>query len=226
MMVLTVPAIIPLTTDGKPVAKMNTNKFSRNAVVLMAIILLATFMPRFFAVKNIKDHLSFEPEPYLWCILALIIHFLLPRMHVPGRLRLKGQVCGIAFTGAVILLAIRFGVGVFMHSITVSPYDLSLSGMFLNLTNLFPALVAFEMVRAYALGEVSRNSNYSRVWILVITLVICLPEVNYSKIMILKSTEEWFVYIAKDILPLITQSWLRTSLVLFGGATAGVIYAG
>lgn len=205
---------------------MNDRKYAGYAYGLMAAMLLGAFLPRIPAVKAFSDNCPLNPLSVFWCAVALTMCFLLPRVHIPGRLRFINQISGAAFSGAVIFLALRFCAGFLLQSIAASPYDLSPKGVVINLFNVLSALIAREMVRAYALGTAIRNSSYFRIWIPVITFLLCLLDVNLSKLMLSKNSQEWFVYIAKDILPLIAQSCLLTTLVLCGGAKAGILYAG
>lgn len=192
---------------------------------LTAVLAAGTFLPGISALKDFIAASYLNPVSILWSLTALAIFLWLPRLHGPGRLRTKNQACTMALAAAVMLLALRFGAGFLLQSVAASPYDLSPRGMLKNVFDIVTAILAREMIRAYALGAACKNSKHSQIWIALITLLWALCEVNFAKILTLSNNKDWFIYIAKDILPLITQSCLLTVLVLSGGAAAGVIYA-
>ena len=164
--------------------------------------------------------------PLYWGLILAVILLLIPRMHVPGRLCIQGTVLGYAASGAVIFLALRFVAGAFLKQLTASPYDTSASGIFYNAIAVFPALGAREMIRAYGLGAVWRNSRFRMIMTVFITILMTLTELNFSRIMALNGTEAIFIYMARDCIPLFTRNCLMTTLVFYGGAPAGIAYWG
>lgn len=203
---------------------MKAERYSWYALGLIIAILLGVLPAKLPMVGAFINNAFLVPA--YWCLLIFIMVFFIPRMHVPGRLHLMGQILGYALMAAVILVALRFSVGVLLKSLAASGYDLSPLGVFFNFVNIIPALLAKEMVRAYVLGTIYRNSAYPLPWMVAVTLFMAMVEVNFAKIAVLDNPESWFIFIAKDVLPLLAQSCLLSVLVFYGGAWAGVLYSG
>lgn len=188
--------------------------------------MIGTLSSKIPAVNAFLRLFPFNPLPVFWGILALFLYFVLPWNHVPGRLRQRNYMWTVAFSGGLLFLSLRFGAGFFLKEIAVSPYAHSIGGILGNFLLLFPALLAQELIRSYVLGFTCRNSRYPRFWLFIITLVFCIPEISFSKILILKEGKEWFIFISKDFLPLLAQSCLLTLLVYCGSAAAAIAYSG
>ncbi len=206
--------------------KMNEQKYLYYLWSIVAAMLLGNFLPRLPAVGSYIKRCSFYPVPLFWLAVALAIFLWIPQIHVPGPLRLRKQLSGAAFSGAVIFLAVNFSTGLLLQKMASSPYDLSPQGIIINYIGIFPALAAREGARAYAVGIASRRLTHLRFWITLIVLAACLFEINFFKVLLFKSSKEWFIYAAKDVLPLIAESSLLTALAFCGGPWASIIYSG
>ena len=196
-------------------AKLRAERYVCGALVLTAALALGTF-----AFKKIFF------MPAYWCGLILVMLLFMPRMHAPGHLHLRESILGYSFAGAVILIAIRFGAGFLLGAIAATPYDISPQGVFLNLIDLLPAIAAREMIRAYAIGTINQRARAPFVWLVPLSLLFAAFEINFARTIHLNTAESWFIYVAKDVMPLIVESGLLCLLVFYGGASAGVIYKG
>lgn len=207
---------------------MTTRKYTFCAVGLLAAVLAISLLPQMPVANGLVKSLPFKSTAVLWCAVILIQAFLLPRTHVPGRLRLRGHMLGIALTTAAALLALRFTIGFLLKSVAKSPYNLTPYGIFLNMLDIIPALAVRETVRAFNVGAACRGRKRSVtiIWIIALTFALALADANFTKIVYLKNVEDWFIYIAKDIMPLLMQSAFVTVLATYGGAAASFVYCG
>lgn len=189
------------------------------------LLLLAVIIP---AVPVVKQWMGGSPyiAPVYWGLVLIAVYCLIPGVHVPGRLCMRGSVIGFAATGAAVCLALRFGAGVVLRQLAASPYDLSPSGIFYNMLAFLPMLVARESIRAYGLGAAGRLPGYRCVFFAVLTLIMIGTEISFHKVGNLKGQEAIFIYVTSELLPLIARNCLVTILVLYGGATAGIVYLG
>jgi len=196
--------------------KMN---YMRRAKIMGTLLLVSWLLSQLPAANKNAANI-------LWCGLSLVVIRLLPQPHLPGALQLREQVTGFAMACGVFSLAIRFCVGVLLQEMAGSPYDLSPRGIVLNLWNLFPFLVACEVLRAYMIGAAYNETRRWRLWAAGLSLVLGLMQLNLFRIYSLKDAEQYFVYAAKVVLPVIAQSYLLTALVTGGGVRSAVLYAG
>lgn len=193
---------------------------------VVAAILLGNFSTKLPVVGPMINRGPFYVGSLFWLALALVIFLFIPQIHVAGPLRLRSQLVGAAFSGAIISLALSFSTGLLLQKIALSPYDLSLTGIIINFITVFPALFAREGARAYAVAVASRPSARLRLWMPLIVLAACLLKINFFKLLHLNSAKEWFIYGAKDILPLIAESCLLTTLAFCAGPWASLAYCG
>lgn len=205
---------------------MNDKKYLYCARGLCLAFVFITLISKIPAVNGYFRLLPFQPYPVIWGIIILLMIFVLPANHVPGRLRQRGYLWASAFSGGFLYLSLRFGAGFILKEISLSPYDHSIRGILGNFFLLFPALVAQEMIRAHLIGFICRSTRFPRFWLIAIALVFCIPEINFSKILILKDGKEWFIFISKDLLPLLAQSSLLTVLAYCGTERAAIAFSG
>ena len=193
--------------------------------VYMTWLLLAVILPAIPAVKRWMAAALYISPVYWGFIIAAILLWI-PGMHVPGRSYLRETVIGYAASGAIIFLALRFVAGAYLKQLTASPYDLSVSGIFLNAIAILPVLGARELIRAYCLGTIWRSPQFRILMTVSVTILMALTEINFSRIVMLNGTEAVFIYIARDFIPVFTRNCLMTALAFFGGAPAGIVYLG
>lgn len=189
------------------------------------VLMLALMIP---AVPAVKRWMGSSPyiAPIYWGVALLAIYCLIPRIHVPGRLCMRGTVAGFAATGAAVYLALRFGAGVLLKQLAASPYDISPSGIFYNMLAILPMLAARESIRAYCLGIAGRAPKNRSAYVAVLTLVMIGTEISFHKIGNLQGQEAIFIYVTSEFIPLIARNCLVTMLVLYGSTTAGIVYLG
>lgn len=205
---------------------MNEKKYIYCLWGIVAAILLGNFSTKLPVVGGMMTRGPYYVMPLFWAAVALAIFLFIPQIHVPGPLRLRSQLVGAAFAGAIISLALSFTTGLLLQKMALSPYNLSPSGIIINFITVFPALFAREGARAYAVAVASRPSARLRLWIPLIVLAACLLKVNFFKLLHLSSAKDWFIYGAKDVLPLLAESCLLTTLAFCAGPWASLAYCG
>ena len=191
-------------------------------------ICFMVFAVAFFPKVSIINDFAGAYSTHLWnlvrclCIIAIVVF--LPRPHGPGRLRSQGQIMAMAFSCAVFFLALQYVGGFLLKGIVMSGYDRSPVSIVLNLWNVIPMLVMCELARAYMIGTVHQEADHRRLWIVAITLLLAVTQINFTKVIVLKTGQDWFIYIVKDVLPCFSKSCLLTVLVYCGGVVPAIVY--
>lgn len=161
-----------------------------------------------------------------WGTVILSLKFFFTSIHIPGRLSQKSVVKVYAITGAQVFIAISFVVGVLLKSLKGSPYDNSFFGILFNAMTFFSALFAREMIREYTLSSTWRTVKYKHAGIVVITIIMALTEINFSKAMYIKNLESLIIYLVTDVAIDFSKNVLASVLVFFGGAYCSILYFG
>ena len=160
-----------------------------------------------------------------YLLIILFIMYFAPQPQLPGRSGTKKFIMGYAISIAVIFLALNYTASLFMKSLALSPYDLSLYGIVANILDLLPFIVAREMIRAYAFGAAVHCAKKPLLWVVIITLIMFLLDVNFAKLMIVDTTEARFIFGAQQIMPSLLENFLLSALVYYGGAKSAIIYS-
>lgn len=199
---------------------MKQDKYSLYSNILLALLVI-------LHIPGVKKILSVSPFilPIIWSALIGSVSCVLPCVRVPGRISLRQDISGYAFSGAIIFLSASFLIGVFLGKLNATPYDISPEGIFHNLLSIVPALTAREMVRSYAVGNAFRQKRAAMQKAVILTLLFALLEINFGKIPALTDAAGVFSYVARDVVPVVLKSMILSLLVYYGGFRAGLIYA-
>lgn len=165
-------------------------------------------------------------RPFCWGALIAWVMFLIPRVYAPGLLQVRDMIMGYAGSGAVIYLALSFLLAAFLKELAATPYDLSPAGIVHNLISILPGVAAKELIREYGLGTAWRNRKFRHVFVAGITIFMSVIEINYGKAASISDAKAWFIFYAKDVIPLFSRNILLTILVLYGGARSAILYSG
>lgn len=161
-----------------------------------------------------------------WILILLLLFFRLPWMHTPGRLELRTVTNEYAFVGALVYLTLLYLAAVALGQLARSPYDLSPVGILTNMLLILPALCAREQIRGYCLGTFHRTLRHPVLAAVVLTLLFTLTELNYAKTGQIHDMKTAFLYVTNEVVPALSHNTLRTVLVYYGGAFAGILYYG
>ncbi len=195
---------------------MKWDKYNKCAVMLLFILFFLHFSPikgRWFVL------------PSIWVSVIALLWLVIPRMHISGTVRFGHSVQGYAFFGAILFLSVWFLLGVFLGNLSATPYDISILGIVHNVIAVVPAILAREWIRAYAIGVVLKRRNLVFFKGLVITLLFAVIEINFGRIAAVNDASAAFIYIVRDVIPVILKNMFLTMLVYYGGAKPAALYS-
>ena len=189
------------------------------------LLLIAYLLPAIPPVKAYFVGLELFLSLY-WVALTVIVWRVLPGILSPGNVRTRTEMCEAGFAGAFIIVALYYLVGVIFKQLKASPYDNSPVGFLRNVLTLFPPIVARESIRAYGMATIWKYAKKKRQFFTIIfLLILAIGMANFPKLKQLTSNKDIFIYVAKDVLPIIADNALCCVLVLWGGKWAGIFYA-
>ena len=189
------------------------------------LLLIAYLLPAIPPVKAYFVGLELFLSLY-WVALTVIVWRVLPGILSPGNVHTRTEMCEAGFAGAFIIVALYYLVGVIFKQLKGSPYDNSPVGFLRNVLILFPPIVARESIRAYGMATIWKYAKKKRQFFTIIfLLIIAIGMANFPKLKQLTSNKDIFIYVAKDVLPIIADNALCCVLVLWGGKWAGIFYA-
>lgn len=161
-----------------------------------------------------------------YALLLFFLYALLPRTSVSVRGLLRRSMRMYAISGAGIFIALRFVTGVILKSLKLSPYDHSLQGILKNILELLLLIAVRESIRSYGIGTIRHHLRWRRSRLVLLTLFFALCSVNFSRFLLADGVEGRFVFVAKELLPAVSESALLSCFVYCGGSTAAILYAG
>ena len=205
----------------------NMKKISleKKYIIYASILLLCVIIPALPYLKVKSSGMPFITSLY-WCTLIGIILFILPWLYIPVKNPASRYLVGYGLSGGIIFIALKFVPAVFMKKLGASPYDTSISGIFVNALTIIPAITAKEMVRYYSFAAVCKTLKYKRTAIFLITIIMCLIEINFGSLLAIKEFKELFIYSTQILLPIAAKNILMSVFVFYGGVLPGVVYIG
>ncbi len=202
------------------ILRKRTERYFYYALALTAVYVLLSRLS--FGVSAALEICLFAA---VWGVLISLMYFVLPQVFVPGQThRSKQLILECAVIGAFFFLAVQYVTGAFIKNLAASPYDISPLGILYNLVRVIPPLAAREMIRAYSIGSFCKRKR-KVVWIVLLTIVLFLSELNFRKLFQLNDLKTGVIYFAETVTPDLAQHVLLSVLVFFGGAGAGIAYA-
>ncbi|WP_024291813.1 signal peptidase I [Lacrimispora indolis] len=198
-----------------------SSRYEYYAWILFMTMGLLEFLP-----VSTSAGLAAYVRPFCWSVLIAWVVFMIPRVYAPGLLHVQDMIMGYAGSGAVIYLALSFLLAAFLKELAATPYDLSPAGIVHNLISILPGVAAKELIREYGLGTAWRKPRFRHVFAGAITIFMAVLEINYGKAASVSDAKAWFIFYAKDVIPLFSKNILLSILVLYGGARAGILYSG
>lgn len=169
-------------------------------------------------------HMSKYITSMYFIIIIISIVFFLPRIHTKGKIRIRSQITGLCIAGSAIYIAIYFFAGLLTKSVSSSPYDTTIKGIFINIVTQLPGIIALIMVGSYSVNTVYKKTSHHMFWIVIITLYLAGLQTNYSKLLIINEKKDLFIFLAQDIFPKISISMLITVICLVGGSIPCIWY--
>ena len=202
-----------------------SQKYSRPAFLLTGAAITATLFYRIPAINSWLTEICFFWHPLFWCGLSVILWYL-PRPHLPAPLRFRDLFPGLAISCMAVYTFLQFLAGFLLNEIAVSPYDLSPKGILINFANLLPPIAGSELLRAYCIGASCRSSGRPAFRIVLGAFILGAMEIPFTNITTLHGGEDWFIFLAEDLLPPLAQSGFLSLFTYCGGVWPGILYRG
>lgn len=206
---------------AKPIGKRLEYKYK----FYFAFMLILLIIPNIPFVKKEFDLFFYIPVLY-WTIISVFILYILPRMHVPGRVWMRGIIMGYAAFAAVILISMNFVAGAVLKKLKGSPYDMSPKGILINLLGVLSVLTARELIRAYGIGTIWKYFKYRHFFVLLFLLLMTATEINFFKLKHIEDMKGLIIYLVSDVLLIFSKNILMSVFVFYGDFTSGILYAG
>ncbi len=194
-------------------------------IIYASVLLLCVIIPALPYIKVKTLETPFIVSLY-WCILIGIMLFILPWLYIPVKNPASRYLVGYGLSGGIIFIALKFVPAVFMKKLGASPYDTSLPGIFVNALTIIPAITAKEMIRYYSFASACKTLKYKRTAVFLITIIMCLVEINFGNLLAIKEFKELFIYSTQILLPIAAKNILMSVFVFYGGVLSSVVYIG
>jgi len=194
-------------------------------IIYASILLLCVIIPALPYIKVKTLEMPFIVSLY-WCILICIMLFILPWLYIPVKNPASKYLVGYGLSGGIIFIALKFVPAVFMKKLGASPYDTSIPGIFVNALTIIPAITAKEMIRYYSFASAYKTLKYKRTAVFLITIIMCLVEINFGNLLSIKEFKELFIYSTQILLPIAAKNILMSVFVFYGGVLSSVVYIG
>ena len=194
-------------------------------IIYASILLLCVIIPALPYIKVKTLEMPFIVSLY-WCILIGIMLFILPWLYIPVKNPASRYLVGYGLSGGIIFIALKFVPGVFMKKLGASPYDTSISGILINALTIIPAITGREMIRYYSFASACKTLKYKRTAVFLITVIMCLVEINFGNLLAIKEFKELFIYSTQILLPIAAKNILMSVFVFYGGVLPSVVYIG
>ena len=194
-------------------------------IIYASILLLCVIIPALPYIKVKTLEMPFIVSLY-WCILICIMLFILPWLYIPVKNPASRYLVGYGLSGGIIFIALKFVPAVFMKKLGASPYDTSIPGIVVNALTIIPAITAKEMIRYYSFASACKTLKYKRTAIFLITIIMCLVEINFGNLLAIKEFKELFIYSTQILLPIAAKNILMSVFVFYGGVLPSVMYIG
>ena len=194
-------------------------------IIYASILLVCVIIPALPYIKVKTLEMPFIVSLY-WCILICIMLFILPWLYIPVKNPASKYLVGYGLSGGIIFIALKFVPAVFMKKLGASPYDTSLPGIFVNALTIIPAITAKEMIRYYSFASAYKTLKYKRTAVFLITIIMCLVEINFGNLLSIKEFKELFIYSTQILLPIAAKNILMSVFVFYGGVLPSVVYIG
>lgn len=161
--------------------------------------------------------------PIVWGIFLAFYYLKIPKKHSSEKLSIRKETCVWAFNIAAIMIAVQMGVGILV-GFGKNPASQSVEGILYNTLTIGCAMVGREVIRNYSVRSLKKRDI--KLGMIGITLLFSLTEMSVVKMTQWESLERIVTNLSSDFLPILLKNALLTSLVLYGGVKAGLIYSG
>lgn len=105
-----------------------------------------------------------------------------------------------------------------------SPYDLSPTGILLNMLYVVPLIIAKEFIRNYFINTFLKKENY--LFFILISLFMTIISFSINRFLDVKDYKDFIIFVAQYFAPEFSKNLLVTYMVFYAGALPGIIYLG
>lgn len=208
------------------VASLQNKKGSQGILIAFVLFGLWSLRTLFGArIAQFKGLMKYIPSMLDALFIVLSVYWI-PQVHPRGKLLHRGIYVGLAVTGSVILIALRFGAAALSKNLASTSYDISPIGIGNNIVLLLIPLFASIIVRNYVLATVHRKAVRPWLWTALLSILWVLIEFNYVKLSVLRSAKDLFTLSVQDIAPMLAQSFLLSIMCVLGSAQTAMWYCG
>ena len=197
----------------------NTDKkYQKVSLLLILVVILPVIL-------NLKNNIQSSPyiSSFYWGAFIIIAGLFIPLIHT-GKIQDQISVKNYAISGATMYIVFNFISGVLGKSLKATPYDISPLGILINIITIFPQLIAKEFIRHYLIGTAKKTMKYKFLAIVLITLIISLTQINFSKINQIKDTQSLIIYIVSDVAIVLARNILMSTFAYYGSFKSPIIY--
>ena len=186
-------------------------------------ILLFSILAYYLLLRFIRYGVEYQSiiTSLFWLLIATYTFFCeKPGLH--SKLKFTEFYLLIMLVCAVLYLISYFLIGT-IDGFGLNIYDTSFAGIVKNLLVLGSATILKEWVRNYLINSVQKR--FVVVFGVLIILIFSFTEINLDTFSKLKTLEEWFSYISKNILPVVFFNVFMTFAAYIMGFYGTAIYA-
>ncbi len=186
-------------------------------------ILILSILAYYLLLRLIRFSVEYQSviTALFWLLIATYIFFCeKPNLH--SKLKFTEFYLLLMLVCAVLYLISYFLIGT-IDGFGLNIYDTSFIGITRNIIVLGSAVILKEWVRNYLINSVQKR--FVVVFGVIIILIFSFTEVNLDTFSKLKTLEEWFSYISKNILPVVFFNVFMTFAAYILGFYGTAIYA-
>jgi len=206
-----------------------SKRFSVRPPSLARCLILSGLMLCFYVVDNPfiiarmnSTVYNYIFKPGFWVGLAYFVGRL-PKVRYKSKQRFRSFINWWAFNFSVILVAVLIMGGI-VDGFGKSPYNHSISGIFLNIILVGSMLIGRERVRSYLVNSLTGEENYF-VFIFV-ALFMTFTGISVNRFSNLHGTEDIVKFAAQHVAPELSGNLFAVYLSYLGGSVPSGIYLG
>ena len=200
----------------------NYRKYRKISIIIMLVFIILFMLPKLLIKWIEPELLNFRILPVIWGSFLFVFFRFIPKVHPIGRISMLENIYLESIICAAVLTGIQFLAGSMIGELGESPYILTPTGILNNLLFVLPPLIAREIIRSYVLGTFCIKPNVKA--FILVTTVMTLTDINYSSLMLSKELQDFTIYLAEEVGPILCQNILLSYLALYGGAIAALSY--
>ena len=188
------------------------------------LIILALFL--YVLGIYIPSHIGADRRlfvSFIWIIFILVYRFKIPKLTIKERQSVRNQIALLAFNIGVVTIITSI-IGGMLLGFGKNAASRSLIGIISNLLYMIIVLIGREIIRSYTLCSCKKKNRIGS--IVLVTLFFSLTEMNMARISQLEDMKDIIITFVEYMAPIMCKNLLATTLVMYSGAKASIIYLG